>query len=426
MSGQIGRLVPHILFSLTTVLVLFGLVTVYSAGAFFDYRSIRNQWEKTVETAITQAIAPDSVEGKSDDPFQTLKQLQAQGANRRASTLSTFLHQTIWVVIGFLALAITARFDYPIWGRRIGWIVLILFSLQLALTLIPAGTNWPIRSLELNYAKSRLSLFGFTIQPSELAKLILIIFTSWFLSRRVQEDRMSLSSLLPVLLIIAPSIGMILLESDRGVAAHLCLALALLWFFSGGKIGHFAVLSVVGIFGVGFMVLNSEEAKSRIVNFFTGQPEYQYQQALEGVSRGGLFGVGLGDGEGSLTLYGAHNDVILAVVGEELGFIVTAAVVLAYLTLILLGLRISKNCDDPFGKILALGITILLGTQALLNIAITLNLLPPTGFTLPLLSAGGASMVTTMAAIGILINISLSTHDHLLDSRKRTKVGGLR
>ena len=426
MSGQIGRLIPHILFSLTTVLVLVGLVTVYSAGAFYDYISIRNQWEKTVEEAITRATAPESVQDESVEPLQTLKDLQAQSATRRAGTLSTFLHQILWACIGFLALATTAMFDYPVWGRRIGWVIVGMLGLQLLLTLIPPGTGWPVRSLFHYGAKSRLSILGFTIQPSEMAKLGLIIFTSWFLSRRVQEEKMSILSLCPVLFILGPSIGMILLEPDRGVAAHLCIAIALLWFFSGGKKGHFITLSLLGSVAIGTMVAINEEAKSRVVNFVTGKPEFQYQQALEGLSRGGLFGVGLGDGEGSLTLFGAHNDVILAVIGEELGFIATAAVVLGYMGLILLGLRISKSCDDPFGKILALGITILLGSQALLNIAITLNLLPPTGFTLPLLSAGGASMVTTMAGIGILINISLSTHEHLLDSRKRAKVGGVR
>ena len=419
MIGQIGRLVPHLLFSITTVLVLFGLVAVYSAGAFYDYRSSRNQWEKTVKEAIGQATAPDATASDSLDPLQTLKELQAQGAERRASTLSTFVHQILWACIGFFVLAVTAMFDYPIWGRRIGWVLLLLFSLQIALTLIPSGTSWPIRSVVMNGAKSRLNILGFTVQPSEVAKLVLVLFTSWFLSRRVQEEKMSLTSLLPVLFVLVPSIGMILMEPDRGVAAHICLALALLWFFSGGRMFHFLTLLVAGTLSVGTMVAINDEARSRIVNFVTGTPEWQYQQALEGISRGGLFGVGLGDGEGSLTLYGAHNDVILAVIGEELGFIVTSLVVLAYLAIILLGLRVSKACDDPFGKILSLGITILIGTQALLNIAITLNLLPPTGFTLPLLSAGGASMVTTMAGIGILINISLSTHDQLLDSRNR-------
>ena len=128
-----------------------------------------------------------------------------------------------------------------------------------------------------------------------MAKLGLIIFTSWFLSRRVQEEKMSILSLCPVLFILGPSIGMILLEPDRGVAAHLCIAIALLWFFSGGKKGHFITLSLLGSVAIGTMVAINEEAKSRVVNFVTGKPEFQYQQALEGLSRGGLFGVGLGE-----------------------------------------------------------------------------------------------------------------------------------
>lgn len=425
MNGQLGRVVPHILFCITTLLVLLGLVTVYSAGSFYGYKKIRNEWEGTVREAVAQAAHHADLEGESD-PLTALRELQAQNAERRASTLSTFTSQILWAGIGFFVLAFTAMVDYPVWGRRIGWLILGVFGLQLALTLIPPGSNLPVKSLLFHGAKSRLSIFGLAIQPSELAKLVLIIFTAWFLSRRVQEDRMSLRSLFPLVFVLSPSIGMILLESDKGVAGHLCIAIALLWFFSGGRMSHFLTLCTLGAISVGSVVAFNDEARSRVVKFMTGVPEDQYRQALEGFARGGLFGTGFGNGVESLTLFGAHNDVILAIVGEELGFVATAAVVLGYTTLILLGLRISKACDDPFGKILALGVTILFGSQALLNIAITLSLLPPTGFNLPLLSAGGASMITTMAGMGILINISLSTHEHLLDSRKRNKAGGFR
>jgi cell division protein FtsW len=423
MSRWLERMAPHMIFCLTTCLVLFGLVMVYSSSAFRDYRKTSQKaWELAVDQAVLGVARNGNEDGQAAASGSTLEVLRRQDATRRASMLSTFLKQLCWVLIGFLALAATATVDYPLWGKRIGLVLLVVLFLQAALFIIPANTGWPVQSKLVNGSRSWLEILAFRIQPSEIAKLGLVIFSAWYLARRIEKNKLTFFSFIPALPVFALSIGLILCESDKGVAVHLCLALIVLWLLAAGRFSHVLVLGLLACIAVGAMIAGSPEARSRITGFI-GSDSFQLRHSKEAFARGGMFGTGLGDGDAALSqyLYGSHTDFIMAVVGEELGFMVTAALVTGYLTLVLFGLRVASECADPFGTLLALGITTLIGTQAFLNMAIATGLAPTTGFTLPLLSYGGSSLTWTMISIGILINVSLSTHNRLLRDRNRQK-----
>lgn len=426
MNRWLDRMAPHAIFCLTTCMVLFGLVMVYSSSAFIDYRSTtQKQWEQAVDQAITTALQPGERAKLADEEVVSLEGLREQDTTRRASMLSTFIKQACWVLLGFFALAFAATVDYPLWGKRIGLLLLTLLALQVALFVLPCNSaGLPIQAREINGSRSWIQVLGFRLQPSELAKLVLVIFSAWYLSRRIEKGPVPFFAFLPALPIFAISIGMILAESDKGVAIHLCLSILILWIIAVGRFSQVLILGAVAAVTIGILISFSAEAQERLYHFF-GPDSFQLRHSKEALSRGGLLGTGLGDGDAALSLYlfGANTDFILATIGEELGFAVTSAVVLGYLAIILIGLKVASSCGDPFGTLLALGITVLIGSQAFLNMAVVTGLAPTTGFTLPLLSYGGSSLTWTMIAIGILINISLSTHNQLLSGRNRVKPG---
>jgi len=420
------QLVPHSLFCLVTCMVLFGLVMVYSSSAFTDYRGSRNDWKRAVDESVGQAtgVASNSssrfVPGVASVP--TLEGLRAREASRRASMFSSFLKQCCWAFVGFIALAFAAMVDYPRWGKRIGWVMFLVLAFQIALFAIPANTGLPIQSKIINGARSWLQIFSLRIQPSEMAKVGLIIFTAWYLARNLAKEKIHLYQYLPGLLVIAFSIGLILVESDKGVAVHLCLALLVLWMFAVGRFSHVVVLGGLAGSVIGLVIWLSPNAMIRIRGLF-GENSYHMKQSFDALTGGGMFGIGLGDSNASLAhLPAAHTDFILAVIGEELGFIFTAALVAGYLAITLLGFKIAAGSGDPFGTLLALGFTTLIASQAFLNMAVVTGLVPTTGFTLPLVSYGGSSLTWTMVGIGILINISLSAHNNLLGDWNRDKV----
>jgi cell division protein FtsW len=417
MNRWYARIIPHLIFCVTTCLVLFGLVMVYSSSAFEDYRrSSRSDWEQAVEKAVETATIQAGESNSGDEATATLETLRKKDAERRTSMLSTFLRQVRWGLVGFVFLALAAMVDYPIWQKKIGWVLLAFLGCQLALMTIPPDTGLPIQSRVVNGARSSLQILSFRFQPSEIAKLGVIVFTAWVLARSHQPGRNFFLCIVPGFFIAGVSVALILWESDKGVAGHLCIALLALWTLAGIKFRYIAVMGILATVAIGSFIIYDPEAVSRFFDSF------QMRQAKAAFARGGLLGTGIGDGDADLAyLYAAHTDFILAVIGEELGFIASSLVVFGYLFLILLGLKVAEGCPDPFGTYLALGITVLIGTQAFLNIAVSTGMAPTTGFTLPLLSYGGSSLIWTMAGIGVLINISLSNPSYLLGNGKKVR-----
>jgi cell division protein FtsW len=310
--------------------------------------------------------------------------------------------QGFYAVLGVGLMIGAARFDY----RRLRELApaLVLGSLVLCLLVLVAGT-------QVNGARRWLSLGPATFQPSELAKLALAIWAAAYLARRRAPQRLR-ELARPIGLLGAVFGGLILLEPDLGTVIAIAFMLASVLLVSGAPLrtlgGGAAIALALGLAAVW-------AAPYRRARFFTFLDPWrdpmgaglQNVQALISLGSGGLLGRGLGNGiEKIHYLPEAHTDMILAVIGEELGLVGVAAVIAAYAVFAYAGLRLALTCRDPFGKRLAAAITALVCGQAVINLAAVLGLAPLTGIPLPFVSYGGSSLVVQLASVGILLNIA--------------------
>jgi len=305
--------------------------------------------------------------------------------------------QLKWVGLGLLSGLIFARVDYQKLSKFAGLGMLITIIL-LVLVLIPGV------GLKALGAKRWVNLGGFSLQPAELTKLVFVLFLASWLSKQRR--------LLPLIFLTGLILGLIVLEPDLGTAVVIITSSFLLYFVSGAPLLSLCLLALSGLLGGLVLIWLSPYRRQRFLTFLdpTLDPlgaSYHIRQALIAIGSGGLFGVGLGR---SLQKYqylpAATTDSIFAVIAEETGFAGSLVVILAFLFLIWRGIRIAKEAPDRFGQLLATGITSWIAIQALINFAAMVALVPLTGVPLPFISYGGSSMVTSLVAIGILLNIS--------------------
>lgn len=356
-----GQLDAHLLILITLALVAFGLVMVYSA------------------TSSRAAIS-------NDDPNSYLKR------------------QGIYAVIGLVAMIVLSRIDYRKVKRLAPF--LILGSLGLCLAVLVLGSA-------VNGARRWISLGPIVFQPSELAKLALVIWAAWFLSRRGAPQ--SLRQLArPIGLLVGIFCVLLLAEPDLGTTIALVLMLAGMLAVAGTPMRTlFASGTIVTALGLA-VIWFEPYRRARIFSFLNPWHDsqgagFQIVQAMIGLGSGGIFGVGLGHGVAKLGyLPFAHTDMIFAVIGEELGLVGSMAVIAAYASFAYVGLRIALQCSDPFGKLLAAGLVTLVCAQAAVNLAAVLGLAPLTGIPLPFVSYGGSNLVVALASVGILLNIGLN------------------
>jgi cell division protein FtsW len=316
------------------------------------------------------------------------------------------LRQLLWVTLGMGAMLVMMRIDYlHYWKPGVVYSLLIISAI-----LLIAVFFFPTR----NNAHRWIIIGQFSAQPSEIAKIALIIFLSRFLSRRLQEKEISnfWMTVAPATALAGVLALLILKEPDLGTTLMLGVVFITMMFASGVRVLHLmAFLPVVLLVGYVY-ILGSGFRMGRIRAFF--DPEayamkegFQTMQSLIAIGSGGISGFGLGQGRQKLMfLPEPHNDFIFAVIGEELGFIGAVTVVLIFGFLLWRGIQISRRAPDKFGQLLALGLTVMLVAQAFFNISVVLNLLPNKGIPLPFVSAGGSSLLFAMASIGILLNIS--------------------
>ncbi len=250
--------------------------------------------------------------------------------------------------------------------------------------------------------------FGFfRLQPSEFVKIGVIIVIASILSRK--EDRINeLSAVpIPVAILVAPIAILIFVEPDLGTALIIVGTSSLLLFAAGLKYRYIAATAVLGAIPLAAAILLAPYRLQRVVQFLSGEASYQALQSQIAIGSGGLHGVGLGMGhQQAYFLSEAHTDFIFAVIGEQLGLLGTLAVVGSFLILLWRGLRTTLRAPDRFGFYLALGITCLLTLQAFTNMAVCVGLVPTTGLTLPFVSYGGSSLLASLTALGLLINVS--------------------
>lgn len=354
-----GQLESHVLVLVTLGLVAFGLVMVYSA------------------TSAPAALA-------QTDPMSYLKK---QGS---------------YALFGVILMTVVSRFDY----RRLRQLApaLVLTALAGCLAVLAIGVR-------VNGARRWIELGPATFQPSELAKLAIAVWAAAYLSRR-PAPRTLRELWRPIGLLLGVFCLLILAEPDLGTAIALVLVLLAVLVASGTPGSTLAWAGGIAV-SVGLLAIWFEPyRRARLFSFINPWKDpqgagFQTVQALISLGSGGPFGVGLGHGVAKINyLPEAHTDMILGVIGEELGLVGVAAVLAAFVVFAWAGLRVALNCKDPFGKRLAVGVVALVSGQAVINLAAVLGLAPLTGIPLPLISYGGSSLIVTLLAVGVLLNIA--------------------
>lgn len=318
------------------------------------------------------------------------------------------MRQAIGGSFGLLLLAVMAYVDYRLL-RLFAWPMLIVLIGLLVFVLLP-GTE--ALAPRVNGGRRWIDLGVIQGQPSELAKITLLVWTAAVAVRK--QDRLNSLSrgLLPFLLVWGVVATLIFMQPSLSAAALVVLLCALVLFAGGGRVGHFVVLGLIGLPLLLTQVSGVAYRMRRIVAFVdpTHDPEgvsYQITQSLIAIGSGGLFGKGLGHGQQKFGfLPEPHNDFIFAMIGEEWGFVGVLFVIAVFTAFGLIGYRIARNAPDLFGSLLAIGMTNLIVVQALLHIAVNTALIPTTGVTLPFISYGGSSLIVCLAAVGILMNIA--------------------
>jgi len=318
------------------------------------------------------------------------------------------IRQAIGGSLGLLVLAVAAYLDYRLL-RFFAWPMLIVVIALLVFVLLPGTESLAPR---VNGGRRWIDLGVIQGQPSELAKLVLIIWTAAVAVRK--QDRLnSLSKgLLPFLLVWGTVAMLIMMQPSMSAAALVVLLASLVLFAGGARISHFVVLGALMLPFLLTQVSGVSYRARRILAFVdpTHDPagvSYQITQALIALGSGGLLGRGLGHGQQKFGfLPEPHNDFIFAMIGEEWGFAGMAVLVVGYTTFALVGYRVARNAPDMFGSLLAIGVTNLIVVQALLHMMVNSALIPTTGVTLPFISYGGSSLIVCMAAVGILMNVA--------------------
>ena len=349
------------LFAATVGLALFGVVMVYSASAVMAQRENGNQFHYVVK-------------------------------------------QGIWTIIGFVVMLATMQVDYKyLRNRRVVYGLLAVTTvLLLAVFAFPA----------INGAHRWIKLPGLSIQPSELSKPTLVIFLAYFLERRAGEEGQFWTTFMPCAIVTGALAGLIVIEPDLGTAMMLGVIFFVVIYTAGARLKHLAMVAAPALLVVAGLLIFVPFRIRRLITFLDpwADPQgsgFQVVQSLIAVGSGGPNGLGFAQGKQKmLFLPFAHSDFIYAVVGEELGLVGALAVIAVFALFLWRGLRTSLLAPDRFGMLLALGLVAGIVTQALFNISVVLSLVPTKGIPLPFISYGGSSLVPTLAAVGVLLNIS--------------------
>jgi len=316
-----------------------------------------------------------------------------------------FQRQATYAVVGVLGLLLTSRMRYRAW-QRLAVPLLAITILLLAFVLHPtAGVA--------AYGSSRwISVGPVTIQPSEIAKLALVVFAAMILTLkwgRLHDVAHLALPLAPVCLVV---FGMVMLQPDLGTTVILAGTVFVLLFVAGVRLWYLLTTALVSS-AVGIaLVFSADYRRVRFLSFLNPWADatnsgYQLVQSLIALGSGGWMGVGLGASRQKwMYVPNAHTDFIFSIIGEELGLLGELAVLVAFGALICGGIRVAMKAPDVFGRLLAAGIVSWLGIQALVNLGAVTGLLPITGVPLPFLSYGGSSLVVSLAAVGILLNIA--------------------
>jgi cell division protein FtsW len=325
------------------------------------------------------------------------------------------LHQTqlyyTWrqiaaAVLGTAGLLVCQRLDYRIWRRYSVHLLGATLALLLLVLVLPPSIT------EVNGARQWIRLGWFSMQPTEIAKLTMLIYFADWLSRRSERLGNVTYGLIPFAVTLGVICGLVMLEGDLGTTIVLVAIAGAVYFAAGADVLHIGGAALLAAGAFWSMVKIAPYRQERIAAWldpfaYYSKAGYQPVHALYALGSGGLFGEGLGQARQKFQwLPQAHTDAIFAIIGEEFGLLGTLFVIACFLFIAYRGFRIAGRSHDPFAALLAVGLTSWLIFQALTNVAVVTTLLPFTGLTLPFLSYGGSSLIMCMVAAGILLNIS--------------------
>lgn len=342
------------------IISLFGLLMIYSSSSIW-------------------------AEYKFNDPYKFLK---TQGA---------------FLTIGYCLIYIISKIPYQTYYKYSN-IIIISCIILLLLVLIPGiGT---VR----NGSRSWFGIGSFGIQPSEFAKLGIIVFTAKYLTNNKMKDIKH--SVLPILSVVMLIFGLIMLQPDFGTGVIVVMTIIVLLFISGVNINFFIKIGIIGLLGVIGLIIIAPYRLKRIISFINPWEDplgsgFQIIQSLYAIGPSGLLGTGLGNSiQKHFYLPEPQTDFIFAIISEELGFMGVMLISILFITIIYRGIKISIKQTDNFAKYLSFGLTFSLAFQTILNLMVVVGLIPVTGVTLPFLSYGGSSLLVSLTNIGIILNIS--------------------
>ena len=357
----------RVIFGSAMLILVVGLVMIYSASAMIAAQKIG-----------------------SDNPYYFL------------------VRQCIWAVGGAGLMLIMMHLDanrlkspaivYTMMGGLIAALVIVLFQAPIN------GTHrWIILPM-------------FQLQPSEFAKPVIILFLASQLALKEEKINDLSSVVLPIGGVLAIVAGLILLQPDFGTAAVILAVSASMFFVAGVAWKRILLFSAVLVPAAFLLIFTAEYRRARLLSFLNPEADplgsgFQAMQSLIALGTGGVTGLGIGNGRQKLFfLPEPHTDFIFSIIGEELGFVGAFGLLLVFGLLVFRGLRVARNSRDRFAFYAALGFTLLIGLQVLINVSVALCLLPTKGLPLPLVSYGGSSLLTSMIAVGILLNLSQYSH----------------
>ena len=314
-------------------------------------------------------------------------------------------YQSIFFIIGLVLMNFISKIDYKLYYKYSNHILLVSFIL-LIFVLIPG-----IGSIR-NGSRSWFGIGSFGIQPSEAAKISLIIFTSKYLSMSGEYIKSFFKGVIPILLVVFLFFSLIMLQPDLGTGLILFISIISILFISGASMKFFIGGGIIGLLGVIVLIVIAPYRMDRITSFLNPWKDplgtgFQMIQSLYAIGPGGLLGMGyLNSIQKHFYLPEPQTDFIFSIISEEFGVVGALFVVICFLIILYRGIKISNRCGDLFGKYLSFGILFQMIFQAIMNLSVVVGLIPVTGVTLPFLSYGGSSLLVSMASIGIILNIS--------------------
>ena len=350
------------LFTSVIVLSLFGLLMIYSSSYIW-------------------------AEYKFNDPFRYVKQ------------------QGLFLVVGTFLMIFVSKLNYRIYKDK-AWKIFLLCIALLILVLIPG-----IGSVR-NGSRSWFGIGSFGIQPSEFAKLSLIILTSKYLTNSNKFITDIRKGIIPILAILLFVFGLIMLQPDFGTGMIIVVSIIALLYIAGVNMKFFIGLGVLGVIGIVILIIIAPYRMDRITSFLNPWADplgtgFQIIQSLYAIGPGGLFGMGfLNSRQKHFYLPEPQTDFIFSIISEEFGIMGVLIVSFLFISILYCGIKISIECKDSFGKYLSFGMIFQMLIQAVMNLSVVVGLIPVTGVTLPFLSYGGSSLLVSMVSIGIILNIS--------------------